>query len=103
MSDVPTSIAADRLRSIVDRYERLDEEVRALRSDQKDIMLEAKSAGYDVKVLRRLIADRRKDAADLEEMETLLEVYKAALGMLSDTPLGTAAVARETRRQVAHA
>ena len=101
MADVPTSIAADRLRSIVDRYERLDEEVRALRSDQKDIMIEAKSAGYDVKVLRRLIADRRKDAADLEEMETLLEVYKRALGMLSDTPLGDAAVARETRRHVA--
>ena len=98
MSEAPTSIAADRLRSIVDRYERLDEEVRALRSDQKDIMAEAKSGGFDVKVLRRLIADRRKDAADLEELETLLEVYKRALGPYVDTPLGGAAVARETRR-----
>lgn len=87
-------IAADRLRSIVERWERLDSEVKDLRSDQKDIMTEAASAGFDVKVIRQLIALRRKDAAEVEEQEMLLEVYKRALGMLSDTPLGAAALAR---------
>ena len=75
------NIAADRLRSIVERWERLDEEVRALRSDQKDIMQEAASAGFDKKVLRRLIAIRRQEPADVEEQETLLDVYRRALGM----------------------
>ncbi len=86
-------IAADRLRSIVERVERLDEEKRALSGDIKDIMAEAKSAGFDVKVIRQLIAIRRKDAAEVEEQETLLQIYKRALGMLSDTPLGAAALA----------
>ena len=86
-------VAADRLRSIVERWERLDSEIKELRSDQKDIMAEAKSAGFDTKVIRQLIAIRRKDAAEVEEQEMLLEVYKRALGMLSDTPLGAAALA----------
>lgn len=86
-------VAADRLRSIVERWERLDSEVKDLRSDQKDIMTEAASAGFDVKVIRQLIALRRKDAAEVEEQEMLLEVYKRALGMLADTPLGAAALA----------
>ena len=86
-------VAADRLRSIVERIERLDEEKRAISSDIKDIMAEAKSAGFDTKVIRQLIAIRRKDAAEVEEQEMLLEVYKRALGMLSDTPLGAAALA----------
>ena len=87
-------VAADRLRSIVERIERLDSEVKDLRSDQKDIMAEAKSAGFDTKVIRQLIAIRRKDAAEVEEQETLLQIYKAALGMLADTPLGAVALAR---------
>lgn len=95
------SISGDHLRSIVDRVERLEEERKALSSDILDIYTEAKSAGFDVKVLRRLIADRRKEPADVEELETLLDVYRRALGMLSDTPLGEAAVVRETRRHVA--
>ena len=86
-------VAADRLRSIVERIERLDEEKRAISSDIKDIMAEAKSAGFDTKVIRQLIAIRRKDAAEVEEQEMLVEVYKRALGMLSDTPLGAAALA----------
>ena len=95
------SIAADRLRSIVERIERLEEEKKALATDIKDIYAEAKSAGYDIKVLRQLIRERRQDAAEIEERETLLEVYRRALGMLAETPLGEAAVARETRRRVA--
>ncbi len=75
------NIAADRLKSIVERIERLEEERKALGSDIKDIYAEAKSAGFDVKVLRQLIRLRKQEPADIEEQETLLDVYKRALGM----------------------
>ena len=74
-------IAVDRLRSIVDRIERLEEERKALGGDIRDIYAEAKSACFDVKVLRQLIRVRRQEAADVEEQETLLDVYRRALGM----------------------
>ena len=74
-------IAADRLRSLVERIERLEEERKALGSDIKDIYAEAKSAGFDVKVLRQLIRIRKQEAAEVEEQETLLDVNRRALGM----------------------
>lgn len=74
-------IAADRLRSLVERIERLEEERRATGADIKDIYAEARSSGFDVKVLRRLIQLRRQEAAEVEEQETLLDVYRRALGM----------------------
>ncbi len=74
-------LASDRLRTIVERIERLEEERKALASDIKDIYAEAKSAGFDVKVLRQLIRIRKQEAAEVEEQETLLEVYRRALGM----------------------
>ncbi len=74
-------IAGERLRSLVDRIERLEEERKALGGDIKDIYAEAKSAGFDVKVLRQLISVRRKEAAEVEEQETLLDLYRRALGM----------------------
>ncbi len=74
-------IAADRLRSIIERIERLEEERKALASDIKDIYSEAKSAGFDPKVIRQLISLRKKEPADVEEQETLLDLYKRALGM----------------------
>ena len=74
-------IAADRLRSLVERIERLEEERKALGSDIKDIYAEAKSAGFDVKVLRQIIRLRKQEPAEIEEQETLLDLYKRALGM----------------------
>ncbi len=74
-------IAADGLRSLIDRIERLEEERKALGSDIKDIYAEAKSAGFDVKVMRQLIRIRKQEPADVEEQETLLDVYRRALGM----------------------
>ena len=74
-------IAAERLRSIVERIERLEEERKALGADIKDIYAEAKSAGFDVKVLRTIIKLRRQEPADVEEAETLLDLYRQALGM----------------------
>ncbi|MDE8346656.1 MAG: DUF2312 domain-containing protein [Acidocella sp.] len=79
--DKPTNVAGDRLRSLVDRIERLEEERKALGSDIKDIYAEAKSAGFDVKVLRQLIRIRKQEPAEIEEQETLLDVYRRAIGM----------------------
>lgn len=74
-------ISADRLRSLVERIERLEEERKALGSDIKDIFQEAKSAGFDAKVLRQLIRIRKMEPAEVEEQETLLDLYRRALGM----------------------
>ena len=75
------NISADRLRSLIERIERLEEERKALSSDIKDIFAEAKSAGFDVKVMRQLIRIRKQEPAEVEEQETLLDVYRRALGM----------------------
>jgi uncharacterized protein (UPF0335 family) len=85
-SDTPATtqvggIAGDRLRSLIERIERLEEERKALGNDIKDIYGEAKSAGFDVKVLRQLIRIRKQEPADVEEQETLLDLYKRAIGM----------------------
>lgn len=74
-------IAGERLLSIIQRYEHLDSEKAALSSDQKDIMQEAKSCGLDVKVIRQLIRIRKQEPAEVEEQETLLDVYRRAIGM----------------------
>jgi uncharacterized protein (UPF0335 family) len=70
-------IAAERLRSIIERIERLEEERKALGDDIKDIFSEAKSAGFDVKVIRQVIRLRKQEPADVEEQETLLDLYGA--------------------------
>lgn len=85
---------AQRLLSIIQRIERLEEERKALGEDVKDIFKEAKSAGYDVPTIRLLIKRRAEDAAKREEREALLETYLTALGQLADTPLGKAAQER---------
>ena len=72
-------IAADRVRSIVEHVERLEEEKKALSSDIKDIFAEAKSAGFDVKVLRAVIKLRKLDDAALQEQDTLIDLYRRAL------------------------
>ena len=74
-------VAADRLRSLIERIERLEEERKALGSDIKDIYAESKSAGFDVKVIRQIIRIRKQEPADVEEQESLLDVYRRALGM----------------------
>ena len=71
----------DHLVSIVDRIERLEEERKSLSNDIKDIMVEAKGAGYDVKVLRQVLRLRRMDSEDLANEDALLDLYRRALGM----------------------
>ena len=74
-------IAADRLLSIIERVERLEEERKALGNDIRDIFAESKSAGFDVAVLKQLIRLRKKEPAEVEEQESLLDLYKRAIGM----------------------
>ena len=75
-------IAADRLRSIVERYMRLDEERKAIAGDQKDILTEAASAGYDKKVVRQLIRIMSaKNPDELRDQEELLDIYRRALNV----------------------
>lgn len=74
-------IAADRLRSIIERVERLEEERKALGGDIRDIFAEAKSAGFDVKVVKQILRLRKQEPAEVEEQETLLDIYRRALGM----------------------
>lgn len=73
--------AVERLRSLIERIERLEEEKKALGSDIKDIYAEAKSAGFDTKVMRKLITERRQEPATIAEVMTLMDVYRRALGM----------------------
>lgn len=75
-------IAADQLKSIVERIERLEEEKKALSSDIKDIYTEAKGNGFDAKIIRKIVSLRKRDQADIEEEESLLDIYMHALGML---------------------
>lgn len=74
-------ISAERLRSLLARIERLEKERKDLSSDIKDIYAEAKAAGFDAKVLRQIIAERKRDPADVQEQEALRDVYRRALGM----------------------
>jgi len=76
-----TRIARDELRAFIERYERLDQEKKDIADGQKEIMTEAKGRGYDTKVLRHIVAIRKRDPQDISEEEALMEIYKEALGM----------------------
>jgi uncharacterized protein (UPF0335 family) len=78
-------IAGDRLKSFIERIERLEEEKRVLAEDIKEVYAEAKGTGFDTKIMRQIIRLRKRDKDDLDEEETLLDVYKRALGMLPDS------------------
>lgn len=80
-TDTVTTVAGQELRAFVERIERLDAEKKDIAEAQKEVMAEAKGRGYDTKVLRKIIAIRKRDANDLAEEEAVLDMYKAALGM----------------------
>ena len=80
MADVG-GVAGDRLRTIIELIERLEEEKTALSDDVREVFSEAKGAGFDVKVIRQVVRLRKMDATDRSEMEQVLDVYKRALGM----------------------
>jgi uncharacterized protein (UPF0335 family) len=93
----PAKNADGHLRSLLERIERLAEERKTLAEDIKDIFAEAKSAGYDVKTMRRMLRERAMTDAERQEQYALDEIYRAALGMLDGTPLGDAARRRLVR------
>jgi uncharacterized protein (UPF0335 family) len=76
-----SSANGEELRAFIERFERLDAEKKDLADAQKEVMAEAKGRGYDIKIIRKLIAMRKRDKDDLDEEEAILELYKAALGM----------------------
>lgn len=78
----PGGIAADQLRSIIERIERLEEEKAAIANDVKEVYAEAKGNGYDVKILRQVVRIRKQDKAERQEQEAILDVYLSALGMV---------------------
>lgn len=84
----------NQLKSLVERIEKLEEERSALADDVKSVFSEAKSNGFDPKIIKKVLALRKKDAAARAEEQALLSVYMDALGMLADTPLGKAAMDR---------
>jgi uncharacterized protein (UPF0335 family) len=84
----------NQLQSIIDRIEKLEDDRALLAADIKEIFTEAKSNGFDVKIIRKVLAIRKKDAEQRDIEQTLIDSYMAALGMLSDTPLGQAAISR---------
>lgn len=83
MSEPQGHNSGAQLRSIVERIETLDGEIKERRDDQKEIYTEAKSNGYDVKALRTIVRLRKMDANDRAEAETILETYMHALGMIA--------------------
>ncbi|MEM7223744.1 MAG: DUF2312 domain-containing protein [Pseudomonadota bacterium] len=74
-------IAAQRLKSFIERIERLEEEKAALAADVREVYSEAKGEGFDVKIMRQVIRLRKMEADDRQEQEHLLDLYKQALGM----------------------
>ena len=77
-------VAVERLRSFIERIERLEEEKRALSGDIKEIYAEAKGTGFEPKIMRQLIKIRKMDKDEHDEQESLLDLYKRALGMLPE-------------------
>ena len=75
-------VAADELRLLIERAERLEEEKRGISDDIKDVMAEAKGRGYDPKAIRKILSIRKKKKEEYQEEEAILEVYMQALGMI---------------------
>lgn len=71
----------DRLRLLIERIERLEEEKKGIADDIRDVYAEAKAVGYDTKIMRQIVRLRKMDGNDRREMEMVLETYKAALGL----------------------
>src|SRR5262249_43488144 len=94
-NDDVDGVAAGQLKQFVARIERLEEEKKTLQEDIKEVYAEAKGRGFDVKILRKVIALRKKDADERDEEEALLDVYLPALGMRADLARGTTRSAAE--------
>jgi uncharacterized protein (UPF0335 family) len=90
MADVG-GVAGEQLRSFIERIERLEEEKRALSGDIKEVYAEAKGTGFEPKIMRQLVKIRKMDKEELDEEESLLDLYRRALGMAPEAQLETRA------------
>jgi uncharacterized protein (UPF0335 family) len=79
--DATYRVTADELRQFIERFERLEAEKKDIADQQKEVMAEAKGRGYDTRVMRKVIALRRRDREEVAEEEAVLDLYKQALGM----------------------
>jgi uncharacterized protein (UPF0335 family) len=86
----------NQLKAFVERLEKLEEERATISEDIKEVLSEAKSSGFDPKIIKKILSLRKQDAKKRAEEQAVLAVYMDALGMLADTPLGKAAVDRAT-------
>ena len=82
ITDTSQTVAAGQLRAFIERIERLEEEKKTISEDIKEVFAEAKGTGFDTKAMRTIIRLRKKDQAERQEEETILDLYKAALGMV---------------------
>ena len=82
IADNAQNVAAGQLRSIIERIERLEEEKKTISDDIKEVYAEAKAAGFDTKALRAIVRLRKQDQNERQEAEAILDLYKAALGMV---------------------
>jgi len=81
MNDTNTSVTADELRQFIERYEQLESEKTDITETQKEVMAEAKGRRYDTKIIKKIIAERKKSPDQRAEEAAILEIYLAALGM----------------------
>jgi uncharacterized protein (UPF0335 family) len=82
ITETSQTVAAGQLRAFIERIERLEEEKKTISDDIKEVFAEAKGTGFDTKAMRTIIRLRKKDQAERQEEETILDLYKAALGMV---------------------
>lgn len=81
LSEANYRVTADELRQFIERFERFEVEKKDIADQQKEVMAEAKGRGYDTKIMRKIVALRKRDQSDLAEEEAVLDMYKEALGM----------------------
>ncbi|MCV0394503.1 MAG: DUF2312 domain-containing protein [Rhizobiaceae bacterium] len=82
ITETSQTVAAGQLRAFIERIERLEEDKQAIADDIKDVFAEMKGSGFDTKAVRQIIRLRKKDQAERQEEEAILDLYKAALGMV---------------------
>jgi uncharacterized protein (UPF0335 family) len=82
ITETSQTVAAGQLRAFIERVERLEEEKKTIADDIKEVYAEMKGTGFDTKAVRKIIRLRKQDAAERQEEEAILELYKAALGMV---------------------
>jgi uncharacterized protein (UPF0335 family) len=81
MTDTVLNVTADALRQFIEQFEHLEAEKKDITEQQKEVMADAKGRGYDTKVMKKIIAERKRDKNELAEEEAIMDLYKRALGM----------------------